>query len=193
MPNSASGEITELLQHWSAGDRAIQDRLFRLIYDELHRIASGRMRSERPSHTLQPTALVHEAYLRLVDQKRATFQNRAQFLALASGKMRLILVDHARARHSKKRNLSARITLDEGAMAAPERAVDVLDLNEALESLAAMDGRKARVVECRIFGGMTIEETAEALGVAIGTVISDFRTAKAWLKSELGPTDDEGR
>jgi RNA polymerase sigma factor (TIGR02999 family) len=156
-----------------------------LIYDELHRRAEHFMRRERAGHTLQPTALVHEAFVRLVDQKRTDWKSRAHFLAIAARKMREILVDHARRRRAAKRQALARITLDEDAVAAPRATADVLDLHEALERLSAADPRKSQVVELRLFGGSSIRETAEVLGVATSTVINDYRFARAWLRREL--------
>jgi RNA polymerase sigma factor (TIGR02999 family) len=186
MSAPAIGAVTELLQEWGRGDEAALEALVPLVYGELHRMAERRMRRERPSHTLQPTALVHEVYLRLVGQKRARFKNRAQFLAIAARAMRRILVDHARRRQAGKRRLSAQVTLDEGAVAAPQDAVDVLALDEALRGLSAIDPRKGQVVELRLFGGLTIAETAEVLGVATSTVINDYRAARAWLRREMG-------
>jgi RNA polymerase sigma factor (TIGR02999 family) len=180
-----SDEVTALLLEWGRGDKAALDRLAPLIYDELHRKAERHMRSERGEHTLQPTALVNEAFLRLVDQQRVAWQNRAHFLAIASRQMRRILVDHARARQSKKRRSSARVTFDEAGTPATEKPADVLALEDALQRFAELDERKSRVVECRVFGGMTIEETAAALGVSTGTVITDYRAARAWLLKEL--------
>ena len=188
MENSSRGEVTELLQGWK--DQTVRDRLLALIYEELKHIAKNRLRSERPNHTLQPTALVHEAYLKLVDQKKATWQNRAQFLALAARKMRQILVDHARARHSKKRNFSGRVTVEVDELGAVQETFDVLDLHQKLEEFAVMDKRKAQAIECRFFAGMTARETAEVLSVSKATVDKDLRTAKAWLKSELVPPEN---
>ncbi len=176
--------ITNLLVELGQGDNAALSRLIPQVYDQLHRLARNRMCSERPGHTLQPTALVNEVYLRLAGQKRARWHNRAQFFAIAARLMRRVLVDHARGRRSKKRHVS-RITFEEAALAAPESSADVIALDEALKRLAGVDSRKSRVVELRIFGGLTIEDTAEALGVSIGTVITDYRTARAWLRREL--------
>jgi len=185
MSNSTPESVTSLLLDWGQGDQAALDRLTPLIYDELHRKAAQHMRCERADHTLQPTALVHEAFVRLVDQKRVGFQNRAHFLAIASRVMRRILVDHARGRHSQKRRLSAQVSFDEAATPAAEKPADILALEDALKRFAELDERKSQVVECRIFGGMTIEETAEALGVSTGTVINDYRAARAWILKEL--------
>jgi len=161
-----------------------------LIYDELHRSAARAMRGESTGHTLQPTALVNEAYLRLVDQSRAVWQNRAQFFRVAAQVMRRVLVDHARARLSEKRGGGARaITLDDLRDASlPPIDVDILDLNEALEKLAALDPVQARVVELRYFTGLNIDETAEALGISPATVKREWTVARAWLRRELGTT-----
>ncbi len=184
-----SQDVTRLLLEWVQGDTAALGALTPLIYEELHRKAERHMRGERVEHTLQPTALVNEAFLRLVDQKRAGFKNRAHFLAIASRIMRRILVDHARSRQSQKRRLSAQVTFDEAASPAAEKPADVLALDEALKRFAEIDERKSRVIECRVFGGMTIQETAEALEVSIGTVINDYRMAKAWILNELKKQD----
>jgi RNA polymerase sigma factor (TIGR02999 family) len=177
--------LTRLLLAWGQGDEAALDQLMPLVFDGLRRIAARHMRSERQDHTLQTTALVNEAYLRLVDQKRAEWRNRAQFFAVAARLMRRILVDHAR-RPSAKRRGATLIALEDRDVPAPEKSADVIALDEALTRLAAFDPRKSRVVELRIFGGMTIEETAEALGVSIGTVKNDYRAARAWLRREMG-------
>lgn len=185
MTKPGTTTATELLRAWSQGDREALDRLMPLIYDELHRRAEHFMRRERPSHTLQPTALVHEAFVRLVDQNSTDWKSRAHFLAIAARKMRQILVDHARRRRAEKRQAVARITLDEEAVAAPGGTADLLDIHEALERLAEKDPRKAQVLELRLFGGSSIRETAEVLGVATSTVINDYRFARAWLRREL--------
>ena len=160
------------------------------VYDELHRQAARAMRRETPEHTLQATALVSEAYLRLIDQRRVQWRNRAHFFGVAAQLMRRILVDHARGRHAAKRGGGmAQLTLgdDDAASGAPdERGVDVLVLNEVLERLATMDPAQARIVELRYFGGLTIEDTAEALGVSPATVKREWAVARAWLRRELG-------
>ncbi|HEY2942844.1 MAG TPA: ECF-type sigma factor [Vicinamibacteria bacterium] len=166
--------MTELLQAWSDGDVGARDRLFPLIYRELRQRAAGRLRRERRDHILQPTALVHEVYLRLVDQQRAAWRNRAQFFAVASQMMRRILVDHARARRMAKRSGQwSRVTLDDMAAAARPIEVDVLDLDDALTRLAAFDTRASQIVELRFFGGVSLEETARMLGVSLATVERD--------------------
>ncbi len=184
MAKPSSEVVTELLQEFGEGDEAALGELIELVHDELHRLAQNRMRSERPGHTLQPTALVNEVYLRLAEQRRAKWRNRGQFFAIAARLMRCILVDHARGRQSKKRKFS-KITFEEGAVRAPESPEEVIALDEALKRLSKMDPRKGKIVELRVFGGLTIEETAEFVGVSIGTVINDYRAAKAWLRREL--------
>jgi len=157
-----------------------------LVYQELRRRAASYLRRERRDHTLQPTALVHEAYLRLVDQRRAVWQNRAQFFAVASSMMRRILVDRARARKMAKRSGQwARVTLDDAARVTPPPDVDVLDLDAALTELAAFDERKSRIAELRFFGGLSLEETGEALGLSVATVERDWQAARAWLFKTL--------
>ena len=179
-------EVTGLLKAWSSGDQAALNRLTAVVHAELHRIARRYMRNERPGNTLQTTALVNEAYLRLVDQSRVNWQNRAHFLGVAAGLMRRILVDHARRVCRAKRGGGVRhLPLDEGLAYSPAISESLLVLDEALERLAAFDARKARVVELRYFAGMSVEEAAEALGVHPNTVIHDWSLAKAWLKREL--------
>jgi len=179
--------VTGLLQAWGAGDSAALDRLLPVVYDELHRQAQRHLRRETPGHTLQTTALVHEAYLRLVDQRQAHWQNRSQFFGIAAQLMRRILVDHARRHHAAKRGGSAiPVPLEEGEMAAAESGVDLVALDDALNRLAALDPQQARVVELRYFTGLGIEETAQALGISPATVKRDWAMARAWLKRELG-------
>jgi RNA polymerase sigma factor (TIGR02999 family) len=189
---SADGhDVTRLLQAWSEGDASARDRLMPLVYQELRRRAAVHLRRESRHHTLQPTALVHEAYLRLVDQRRAAWQNRAQFFAVASRMMRRILVDRARARKSAKREGRwARVTLDEAVMTERPRDVDVLDLDVALTHLSEFDERKSRIAELRFFGGLSLEETGEALGLSVATVERDWQAARAWLFKTLRPADD---
>lgn len=182
-----STTVTRLLLDWRAGDAAALDRLLPLVYDDLHRLARGQFAREPSGHTLQPTALVHEAYLRLVEIRRVAWQDRAHFLALAATVMRRILVSHARKRRAAKRGgAAAPVTLLEEVMGAPGPEVDLLALDEALRTLAELDARQARVVELRYFGGLTIEEAAEALGVSAATVKSDWQMARAWLFHRLG-------
>src|SRR5260370_39009786 len=173
--SAAPKEITQLLKNWSDGDADAPARLIPLVYDELRRLASQYMNQERGDHTLQPTALVHEAYLRLVDQTRVTWKNRAHFFGIAAQAMRRILIDHARAHAREKRGGSARrLSLDEAAIMPEERAADLVALDEALQSLAKFDERKARVVELRFFGGLSVDETAEVLDLHRATVMRDW-------------------
>ncbi len=179
-------EISQLLVEWSNGDQAAHDKLMPLVYDELRRIAKRYMRRQHPSHTLQTTALIHEAYLRLVNQREAHWQNRTHFFAVAARVMRQILVDHARSRHSAKRGAETRaIVPEEAAVIAPERAAEMIALDEALQTLTAIDRRQGRIVELRYFGGLTVEETAEILKISPITVKRDWSLAKAWLHQEL--------
>ncbi len=178
----SSKEVTQLLVDWSDGNREALDELMPLVYEELHRLAHQCMGRERAGHTLQSSALVNEAYLRLVDLRRVRWQNRAHFFAIAAQLMRRILVDYARSRHYRKRGGGAlQVSLGEAAMESPERAADVVALDDALQGLEAIDPRKSRIVELRFFGGLSIEETAEVLGVSPGTVMRDWTLAKAWL------------
>jgi RNA polymerase sigma factor (TIGR02999 family) len=186
-PDATPGEVTRLLLAWNAGDRAALERLMPLVYAELRQLAERHFRKERPGHTLQPTAIVHEAYFRLIDQTRVTWKNRGHFLAIASQAMRRILIDHARGRDAEKRGGHAeRVTLDP-AIASPEpaREVDVLALDEALERLKVLDAGQAQVVELRFFGGLTIEEAADVMAISPSSAKRDFRSAKAWLYREL--------
>jgi RNA polymerase sigma factor (TIGR02999 family) len=183
---SSPAGITELLQAWGNGDAGALEELTPLVESELRRLARAYMRRERRDHTLQTTALVNEAFLRLTDARRVRWQDRAHFLVISARLMRRVLVDHARARASGKRGGGAeRVTLDEGVAASPEPGVDVLALDRALEALAAVDVRKSRVVEMRFFGGMSVEEAADALHVSPDTVKRDWRLAKLWLLHEL--------
>lgn len=186
---ASRSDVTRLLLAWGNGDSAAGDRLLPAIYSELHRQAERAMRRENPEHTLQATALVHEAYLRLVDQKRAAWKNRAQFFGVAAQVMRRILVDHARERLAAKRGGGAqRLTLghaDAAAVGSADGGLDVLALHEALEALADLDPQQARLVELRYFSGLNIEETAEALGISPATVKREWAVARAWLKREL--------
>lgn len=183
---SASEDVTGLLRAWSRGDPDAAERLVPLVYDELRRQAARYLRRERRDHTLRPTALVHEAYLRLVDQRNAVWKNRAQFFAVAAQVMRRILVDHARGHRADKRGGSCcRVSLDEGLAVREPRDLDLVDLEEALVELSTLDPRKARMVELRFFGGLRLEDTAEVLGVSPATVTREWRMAKAWLYRRL--------
>jgi RNA polymerase sigma factor (TIGR02999 family) len=183
----SSSEASRLLQAWDAGDAAARDQLIPLVYDELHRIARNHMRRERPDHTLQPSALVNEAYLRLVDQRDAGWQHRSQFFAIAARIMRRILVDHARRRQYQKRGDGAvSVPLEEAEICFEGRDDALLALDLALEKLEAYDKRKCDVVELRYFVGLTAEETAAALQLSLVTVKRDWAFAKAWLQSEIG-------
>ena len=181
-----SHDVTALLHAWTEGDLAARDRVMAVVYRELRRRAAAYLRRERPGHTLQPTALVHEVYLRLVDQRRAAWHNRSQFFGVASQIMRRILVDRARARRMPKRSGQwARVTLDHAVKAAPPVDVDVLDLDAAMTRLAQFDPRKSQLAELRFFGGLSLEEAAEAIGVSRATAERDWLAARAWLFKEL--------
>jgi len=180
-------EVTQLLADWSQGDQAALQKLAPLVYDELQRLAHHYMEGQRPDHTLQTTALVHEAYLRLVDQSRPSFTNRSHFLAVAAKAMRQILVDHARKTRRQRRGAGAsKVELDESALISPEQSGAILNLNDALERLASLDSRAAQGVELRYFGGLNQDEIAEMLKVSTVTVRRDWVFAKAWLYRELG-------
>lgn len=184
---SSPESVSDLLAECRSGDPLAIRRLVPIVYSELRAIAAAALRRERPNHTLQPTALVHEAFLRLVDQRDVHWQNRAHFLGCAAQVMRHILVDHARAHRAEKRGGGAeRVTLDDSLVATGVREVDVLALDEALRVLGDLNERQSRVVELRYFGGLTIEETAELLGVSTATVSNDWTIARAWLRRELG-------
>lgn len=180
-------DITELLIQWNGGDEAAFQRLVPLVYDELHRIAHRHLRREPSNATLQTTALVHEAYFKLVDQTRVNWQNRQQFFGIAAQMMRRILVDRARKRLRDKRGGNAvKLSLDDGAIdVSDERAAELVALDEALQRLAEQDPNKARLVELRYFGGLSIEETAGVLGISTATVIRQWRIVKTWLYKEL--------
>jgi RNA polymerase sigma factor (TIGR02999 family) len=179
-------DVSRLLIAWSNGDEEALEQLMPLVYEELRRLAHRHLGRERAGHTLQTTALVHEAYLRLVDQKEVRWQNRAHFFAVAAQMMRRILVDYARSRRFAKRGGGAQpVSLDEAMVVSNERAADIVALDEALNALAEFDERKSRMVELRFFGGLSIEETAEALRVSPGTVMRDWTLAKAWLQREM--------
>jgi RNA polymerase sigma-70 factor, ECF subfamily len=180
------GRVTELLLELSGGSRTAVDELIPFLYQELKHMAAAQLRQERPGHTLQVTALVNEAYLKLVDQRQANWRNRAHFFAVAARVMRRILLDYARGRARGKRGGDVRRTsLDEALAISHDRAFELVEIDEALDRLAALDTRQAQVVEMRFFGGLSVEETAEALGVSEPTVKREWAMAKAWLHREL--------
>lgn len=183
-----SGEVTQILQEVTAGDQQAIKRLLPLVYAQLREISAKHLRHERRGHTLQPTALTHEAYLRLVGERQIPWQNRAQFLAVAARCMRQILINHANARRAEKRGGdAARVPLTDADVSSPiGSAIDVMDLEGALQDLAALDERQARVVELRFFAGMGVEDVAEVLGISPRTVEADWRFARAWLRDRLG-------
>jgi len=183
---SAPHEITKLLKDWSGGDSTALDRLIPLVYDQLHRMAHQHMRRERAGHLLQTSALMNEAYLRIVNQPDLKIENRNHFFGIAARLMRQILVDEARRRNSAKRGGDAiQVSLSEATDLAGEQATDVLALDDALRILEGIDGRQSKIVELRFFGGLSIEETAEVLKVSPGTVMRDWTFARAWLGNEL--------
>ena len=186
MSQQVSENITQLLIDLSNGDRNAVDLLLPVIYDELRKLAANYLRRERPDHTLQPTALVHEAYLHLVDQTRVNWQNRAHFFGVAAQIMRRLLIDHARKHNAEKRGQDyEKLSLDENIDRSVERSGELIALDDALNTLASFDEQKARLVELRYFGGLSIEETADVLGVTPTTVKRHWRLAKAWLYGEL--------
>lgn len=183
----ATHEITELLQDWSEGDESALERLMPLVYEQLHRLAHQHMKREKPGHILQTSAVINEAYLRMVDSPRIHWQNRAQFFGIAARVMRRILVDEARKRRSDKRGGDAiQVTLNEAINVALEQAANVTALDDALKTLEAIDPRQSKIVELRFFGGLSVDETAEVLKVSPGTVMRDWTFARAWLKNEMG-------
>jgi RNA polymerase sigma factor (TIGR02999 family) len=184
-------EVTDLLRAWSEGDESALKKLVPIVHDELHRLARVYMANERPGHTLQATALVNEAYLRLLDVGQINWQNRAQFMGVCAQLMRRILVDFARRRKSKKRGgENIQLSLEEGLIVSKDRAAELLALDDALSAFAAMDARRSRVVELRFFGGLSVEETAEVVKVSPDTVMHDWKLAKAWLAREMSGQND---
>ena len=183
-------EITQLLLGWSRGDKAALDQLVPLVYPELRRLAQRYMRRENSAHTLQTSALINEAYLRIVDQQEVAWQDRAHFFAVAAQVMRHILIDHARRHRYAKRGAGARhVPLDETAIISQERATEFLALDDALTRLATIDARKSQIVELRFFGGLTVEEIAEVMKLSPITIKREWRSAKAWLHSEIAGSD----
>jgi RNA polymerase sigma-70 factor, ECF subfamily len=189
---SREGDVSTLLHAWSDGDRNALDKLAPIVYDELRRLARLYLNRERSGHSLQATALVNEAYLRLVDYKRMRWENRAHFFAVSAQLMRRILVDHARRHNLKRGGGVPHVPLEETAIVGGGRAENLVALDDALHALARMDARKARVVELRFFGGLSVEETAEVLQVSPGTVMRDWSTARAWLYREMGGGSSDG-
>ena len=189
MKAPSQNSITDLLKAWSEGDGAALEALTPLVHSELHRLARTYMSRERPGHMLQTTALIHEAYVRLIDWKNVEWQNRAHFFGVAAGLMRRILVDYARSRKYQKRSGGkTRVSLDEAAVFTAKRSQDFVALDEALEALEGMDPRKSQTVELRFFGGLSVDETAQVLNVSARTVTRDWNLARAWLYRELtGP------
>lgn len=186
MPSTSPHEITQLLQAWRNGDQAALEQLLPVVYQELHKLAHAYLNRERSDHTLQPTALIHEAYLRLLGQHIEQWQNRTHFYGVAAHLMRQILVEHARQRGAGKRGGgAAKLALDEALDYAPEQAAELVALDDALTGLAKFDERKCRVIELRYFAGLNVEETAEVLGISVPTVVRDQRMAQAWLHREL--------
>lgn len=186
-------DVTELLIAWNQGDAEALDRLMPVVYEDLRRIAGAKMRDERAGHTLQATALVHQAYLRLVDQRRVRFESRAHFVAVAATMMRRILVSHARERHAAKRGGDAILLgLDEALTEAASQDVDLVALDDALDALANLSPRQAKIIELRFFGGLTIAEVAEALSLSPATIKLDWAMARAWLFRQLKGEDARG-
>jgi RNA polymerase sigma-70 factor (ECF subfamily) len=184
-----SVRVTQLLKSFQAGDKTVLDELFPLVYRELKQLAAGQLRSEREDHTLQPTALVHEAYLRLIEQHSVDWQNRAHFFSIASEMMRRILVNHANGHQAKKRGSGeTKIALDEAVSFAHEREIDLIDLDSALTDLAKLDSRQARIVEMKFFGGLSTEEIASILEISERTVKREWRSAKIWLYEQIKST-----
>jgi RNA polymerase sigma factor (TIGR02999 family) len=179
---SSAPDVTQLLVNWTNGDKSALDQMTPVLYEELRRLARHFLAAERPGHTLQPTALVHEAYLRLVNQRSADWRNRAQFLGLAASMMRRILINHAEARHAAKRQGDAqRVAVGENPGGSAPMQLDILALNRSLDDLTALDPQQARVVELRYFGGLSIEETAEVIGISPATVKREWVAARLWL------------
>jgi len=182
-----SSSLTQLLRRCREGDRAAMETLMPLVYEELRRLAGSSLRGQSPGHSLQPTALVHEAYLRLADRAQPDWQNRAHFFGVAANIMRQILVDHARSKCAAKRGGgAAKVEFQESLEYSDERARDLIALDDALKALSSLDERKARSLELRYFGGLTVEETAEVLGISVATVGREIRFAEAWLRHEMG-------
>jgi len=185
--------LTQLLHQWSAGDQAALEKIMPVVYDELHRLARSYMADERPGHTLQPTALVNEAYLRLVDSASFNWESRAHFFGVCAGMMRRILVDWARTRHAQKRGGDIpHLELQEALAVGVRSGTELVAIDDALQALAAVDERKSQIVELRFFGGLSVKETAEVLKVSEETVLRDWKLAKSWLRRELAREPSRG-
>lgn len=191
MKTPPAAEVSGLLHAWSGGDQSALDRLAPIVYDELRRLARHYMKGERRDHSLQATTLVNEAYLRLVDYKKMRWENRAHFFAVSAQLMRRILVDHARQRNQKRGAGVEHVALEDTAVIGPGRGQDLVALDDAMAALARLDPRKARVVELRFFGGLSVEETAEVVKVSPVTVMRDWSTARAWLHREMSRGNSE--
>ncbi len=185
MMSDPSSDVTQLLLDWSNGDKTALERLMPIVYDELRRLAAHYLNRERADHTLQPTALVHEAYMQMVDESRVDWHSRAHFFGAAARLMRRILVDHARARQAAKRGRGLKVSLSEGLAQSAPPNLDLIALDDALNELATLDPQQGQVVEMRFFGGLSIEETADVLGISPATVKRDWTTAKAWLRRRM--------
>jgi RNA polymerase sigma-70 factor, ECF subfamily len=190
--DATQGDVSRLLLAWSSGDQEALKQLTPIVYEELHRLAGAYMRRERAGHSLQTTALVHEAYTRLVDYKRMQWQDRAHFFAVAAQLMRRILVEHARKKNLKRGAGLQHVSLDEAALVGAGRPTDLVALDDAMSALARLDSRKVQVVEMRFFGGLSVDETAEVLKISAVTVMRDWNTAKAWLYRELKGDAEDG-
>ena len=190
---AATDQVCELLRAWSEGDTSALERLTPIVYDELHRLARRYMRGERPGVSLQTTALVNEAYMRLVSYERMQWQDRSHFFAVSAQVMRRILVEHARRHNLKRGGGVPHVSLDEAALVGGHRGADLVALDDAMDALARLDPRKAQVVEMRFFGGLSVDETADVLKVSPATVMRDWSTAKAWLYRELAGGTRDGR
>ena len=185
MDSSSVGPISQLLQKWRAGDSEALNSLVPLVYADLRRLAHYHLQKQRPDHTLQSTALVHEAYLRLAKHEKMRFENRAHFFAVLAKIMRQILVDNARSQHAAKRDAGIKLVLDEAIAPIPLRQISVIAIDDALQGLSRLDSRQGQIVELRFFGGLSLEETALVLGVSVSTVQREWVTARLWLKKQL--------
>ena len=189
--NKKPRDTSDLLERWRNGDAGARDELVSLLYPELRRLAQSYLRSERIGHTLQATALVNEAYLRLIDQRNVDWKTRAHFISIVSTTMRRILVDYARRRSAGKRGWNGKVTLDEGIAATKDKATDMIALDQALTRLAAIDPRQSELVELRYFGGLTVEETASVLGISAASVKREWMVARAWLRVAMGRAESD--